>query len=287
MTGSCRPARLSTVPGLGAEYAAQFDDPSVVAAYAARPPYPEALIDWIVAAAGLPPPRIVDLGCGTGELTRRLAPRTAAITAIDRSARMIDRARSLPGGDAPNITWVLGAIEQASIAGEFDLAIAAESFHWFDWPRACRRVRDCVRGATLLIVEGRFEVESPWADRLTPLLARFSTNREFQPYDLVTELESRGHVRGGDRARWRHTFAQSIDDYVLSIHSRNGFSRDRMTAAAASAFDHAARRLVAAFARHDTLTLTVETRATWAVARSRQEPARAVYRKSALVSRRI
>ena len=255
------------IPGLGPEYAAQFDDASVVAAYGTRPPYPDALIDWIVACCGSAAPEVIDLGCGTGELTRRLAPRVRSVTAIDASPRMLRTARSLPGGTAPNITWMPGSVEESPVVRAFDVAVAAESFHWFDWPGACRRVRGWIPTAALLIVEGRFEIASAWADSLSPIIAEFSTNRAFQPYDLVAELESRGYVRVRERTRWHHTFDQSIDDYVTSIHSRNGFSRDRMTHARATAFDDAVRRLVAPHARNGIVTLLVETRATATVVR--------------------
>jgi predicted TPR repeat methyltransferase len=117
------------IAGLGPEYAAQFDDPSVVDAYDSRPPYPEPLVDWILSASGTVSPRLVELGCGTGELARRLAPRASHVTAIDRSSRMIARAGSCPGGDAPNIAWLTGDVADTPIAGSFDLAVAAESFH--------------------------------------------------------------------------------------------------------------------------------------------------------------
>jgi hypothetical protein len=45
------------------------------------------------------------------------------------------------------------------------------------------------------------------------------------------------------------TFEQSVDAYVESFHSRNGFSRQRQSAAAAAAFDEAVRRIVAPHVR--------------------------------------
>jgi SAM-dependent methyltransferase len=254
-------ADLGKIEGLGPAYAAQFNDASVVAAYGERPPYPDALIAWIVGCCGSAAPDVIDLGCGTGELTRRLAPRVRSVVAIDASPRMLDAARSLPGGTAPNITWIRGTVEESPVAPAFDAAVAAESFHWFDWPRACRRVRGWVPRAALLIVEGRFEVASAWADGLSSIIAEFSTNRAFQPYDLVAELESRGHIRVRERTSWRQSFEQSVDDYITSIHSRNGFSRDRMTDERAAAFDDATRRLVAPHSQNGTVTLTIETRA--------------------------
>jgi SAM-dependent methyltransferase len=249
--------------GLGPEYAAQFDDESVVAAYDARPPYPESLLALIRRVAVVDRPRLIDLGCGTAELTRRLAPHVDAVVAIDRSLRMIAAAKHAPGGDAPNITWIVGDVESAPLPGPFDVAIAAESFHWFDWPRACTAIADHVPSRMLVLAEGRFEVGTPWSPALAALIAVHSTNRRFVPYDLVGELLARGLFKmAGRTALGPERFEQTVDDYVRSIHSRNGFSRDRMSPASAHAFDEAVRGLVAPHAQ-PTLELKIETRATW------------------------
>jgi SAM-dependent methyltransferase len=247
--------------GLGPEYVAQFDDPSVVAAYPTRPPYPESLITLIGDIAATPRTRILDLGCGTGELARRLARHVAAIAAVDRSPRMIDAARRMPGGDAPNIDWIVGEVESLSLSGKFDLVIAAESFHWFDWPRACARITELVPTARLVLVEGRFEVGPPWSGALASLIAAFSTNRDFIAYDLVDELTSRGCFSIDSRMRLGPVrYRQSIDDYMTSIHSRNGFSRDRMSRDSGLTFDEAVRRLITPHARDQILDLQIETR---------------------------
>ena len=58
-------------------------------------------------------------------------------------------------------------------------------------------------------------------------------------------------------------FTQSVDDYVTSLHSQNGFSRERMPAADASAFDAAVRAAVTPFARGGVLTVPVVARIVW------------------------
>ena len=93
--------------GLEPSYAAQFNDAWVVAAHATRPPYADQSVPFLVDLAGRADARILDLGCGSGELARRIAPSVHAITAIDCSDRMIALARALPGGDAPNVEWIV------------------------------------------------------------------------------------------------------------------------------------------------------------------------------------
>jgi SAM-dependent methyltransferase len=250
--------------GLEPCYAAQFQDAAVVAAYISRPPYPDSLVSLMVGLAGGSSGRILDIGCGTGELARRIAPRVRSVTAIDQAERMIAQARKLPGADATNLRWIVGRAEDAPLDEECSLVVAAESFHWFDWDILCSRLAQCRRSPILLVVEDRRELKSPWADELGALIAKFSTNQDFQPYDLIDELLSRScYAVEGREVLGPESFAQSIDEYIASIHSRNGFSLDRMPVLASRTFDLAVRRAIAPHATDDVLELQIETCVTW------------------------
>ena len=261
--GVCKACKVQPKPrGLNRHYAEQFGDASVVAAYTTRPPYPAALDPLFVELAGGPSAHLLDLGCGTGELARRLAPQLGAVTAVDQSARMLVRARALPGGDAPNLTWIAGRVEDVVLAGPFSSALSAESVHWFDWAALGRRLAAWVPSRRLILAERR-DAPSPWSDQLAALIGRFSTNRDFESYDVVEELTSRRLLAVEGRLTERASCAQSIDDYITSLHSRNGLSRDRMTAEAAAAFDDAVRAAVGPYAVDGIVTLSTATRVVW------------------------
>lgn len=248
--------------GLERHHAEQFCDASIVEAYAARPPYPPAIDPLLIEIVGGVGARVLDLGCGTAELARRLAPRFQSLTAIDHAERMIARARTLPGGAATNIRWMVGRVEDIALDGPFSSALAAQSFHWFDWPVLMRRLVDWVPSRRLVVVEKR--EASPWAEPLQALYRRFSTNRDFQPYDLVEELKARRYLTiQGTMQHRGQPFQQSIDDYVTSLHSQNGFSRDRMSPADAGAFDAAVRAAVAPHAPEGIVRLPVITQVVW------------------------
>jgi len=249
--------------GLERRYAEQFCDASIVEAYRARPPYPAGLDPLFIELAGGADAHILDLGCGTAELARRLAPRVRAVTAVDHSANMIAQARALSGGDAPNVTWVVGRVEDVRLAGPFTSALAGQSFHWFDWAVLVRRLAEWVPTRRLILADRR-EGPSPWSEALAGLFRRFSTNKDFEPFDLVDELTARRYLAVEGRMSQRpEPFAQSIDDYVTSLHSQNGFSRDRMPAADLSAFDAAVRAAVTPYTRNGLLTVPVVARVVW------------------------
>lgn len=138
---------------LAATYGEQFSDPSVVNAYGLRPPYPDAVIDQLATRAGAAG-AVLDLGCGTGEITRRLVPRLGRIDAVDPSAAMLTTARSLPGGDHPNLTWILGAAEDAPLDPPYDVVYAAASLHWMDWAVVLPRIRAALTPAGTLAIVG-------------------------------------------------------------------------------------------------------------------------------------
>lgn len=75
----------------------------------------------------------IDLGCGTGELTRRLADRLpgGTVLGIDSSSAMLDRARS---EERPGLSFRHGTIEEAG--GEWDLVFSHAALHWVGDHRA-------------------------------------------------------------------------------------------------------------------------------------------------------
>lgn len=82
----------------------------------------------------------------------------------------------------------------------------------------------------------------------------------------MDELTTRGLFREAGRRRTApHPFRQSVEAYIESIHSRNGFSRARMTRAAADEFDAAVRDVVAPFAQGDDLHMQVVGTVIWGV----------------------
>ena len=76
--------------------------------------------------------RIVDLGCGTGHLTRLLHTTLHAQETIglDRSERMLDVARR--EGLPPGLSFNAGTIEAFDADGEYDLIFSNAAFHWIE-----------------------------------------------------------------------------------------------------------------------------------------------------------
>lgn len=224
--------------GLGPEYGAQFQDPSVAAAYPTRPPYPPQLFEILLELIHDRSPIILDLGCGTGDISRHLAPRVSRVDAVDPSSAMIARGQALPGGQHPNIRWISSTAEDFTYSSRYSLVVAAESVHWMDWDIVLPRIRDSLTlNGRLAVVLGRTLRSEPWAEEVGALIARYSTNRDYERYDLLKELADRNLFIPQQHVETEPVpFSQTVDEYIESFHSRNGLSRDRMGSTAA-AFD--------------------------------------------------
>jgi SAM-dependent methyltransferase len=212
--------------GWGERYGAVFRDEAVVERYGLRPPYPSETFDVLVslAAGGA----VLDAGCGPGDLARPLASRVARVDAVDVSGPMIARGRSLPGGDAANVRWILARIEDARLDPPYALVTAGDSIHWFDWETALPLFAHVLDGDALLAIVHR-EWMREQRDVLAPIYARHSWNDDFEPLDPIAELERRGlfEQRGSHTTEpvpWRPTLDEIVDGHF----SMSGFPPDRL-----------------------------------------------------------
>ncbi len=234
----------------GVEYASIFQDASVVAAYPHRPPYPPATFAALAGLIdlGLSPCRILDAGCGTGQMTAGLLPFVDHVDAVDLSSTMIAAGKQMPYGADPKITWVVGSIEDVPLQPPYTLIVAAASLHWMPWQATLPRFAQVLAPeGYLALVENRIQ-PSAWADELGPIMARYSLNQDFQPYSMLSiaqELAERGlFQQHGVKEIPPVLFRQPVEHWIDAFHATNGFSRERMTAARTAAFDHAIRQLV-------------------------------------------
>jgi SAM-dependent methyltransferase len=253
-----RPAHLS------AEYGAQFQDESVVTAYPNRPPYPAETFEILAGLMVGKVRTVLDAGCGDGALARNLIPYADRIDAIDISRAMIEQGCRMPNGGDSRLRWVCSPIEEALLAGPYALITAGASLHWMEWEVVLPRFAQALSPGAMLAIVDETVLPLPWSGALLEVIQRYSTNQQFQPYDIVHELEERQlFTRHGEHLSVAVPFAQSISAYIESFHARNGFSRDRMTTAAAQGFDAEVETLLEPFCTEAQVTLLVGSRIVW------------------------
>ncbi|MBV9415674.1 MAG: methyltransferase domain-containing protein [Solirubrobacterales bacterium] len=119
-----------------------------------RPTYPDALIDRACAVAGLAPgTSVLEIGCGTGQLTRSLLARGLRVTAVEPGERLIRRARIRLDG-AGDVQFLNRRLEDAPVpSGRYRAAFSASAIHWVDPDLGWRKLADAlVDGGTLALV---------------------------------------------------------------------------------------------------------------------------------------
>jgi len=98
---------------------------------AARPGYPEAAIDAVIARSGIEPGgRIVEVGAGTGKATEPFARRGYSVVALEPGARMAAVLRRHVA-QHPRVSIIEATFEDWTGAdGSFALLLSAQAFHW-------------------------------------------------------------------------------------------------------------------------------------------------------------
>lgn len=225
-------------------HATRWQDADAAGAYKHRPTYPPATFDFLLSLITDEPRAALDLGCGTGNIARPLAPHVARIDAIDIAQEMLDEARTLPGGDAANITWTHAPAETAPLNAPYALITGGESLHWMHWETLMPRLAAArTPNAMLAVVKVEEATPPPWHKDLLSVIQRHSTAPNHVPFDMIPAWENAGlFAKRGDTLIAPEPAAQPIGDYIASFHAMSTLTRAHIDHAA---FDDEARAAIA------------------------------------------
>jgi SAM-dependent methyltransferase len=137
-----------------------------------RPGYPHEVVEWVAKVAGIGPFSIVvDVGAGTGKLTRSLAGTGARVIAVEPVAEM----RELLRRNCSGIEVVDGTAGATGLGdGLADCVTVAQALHWFASPEALGSLAGLLRrGGHLAVLWNRRLAEQPIQARLRRLLERY------------------------------------------------------------------------------------------------------------------
>lgn len=150
---------------------------------AARPTYPVELIDDVVNLTNLGSgSRVLEIGCGTGQMTLPLAERGAHITCVELGANLAPLARrKLARFD--NVEVVVADFDEWTLPeSPFDLVVSATSFHWLNPVIRMQKCSAALRpGGVLAIVETHWGVgprRDEFSQRVQTCYARWDPNHD-------------------------------------------------------------------------------------------------------------
>lgn len=175
-----------------------------------RPAYPDALIDGACEVAGLAPgATVLEIGCGTGQLTRSLLARGLRVVAVEPGEQLIARARDQLAG-AGEVQFLNARLEEASLPqAQYRAVFSASAIHWVDPDVSWRKIAGAlIDGGTVALVS-YFGLKDPRSasdqQALRASLARISPElaAEWPTYrDLDTTVEGAGRRRGNLSEAW-------------------------------------------------------------------------------------
>jgi SAM-dependent methyltransferase len=146
---------MTWLPGSTARrYGMVFDE--IAAEYDRyRPAYPDELVDRACQVAGIGSgDHVLEVGCGSGQLTRSLVARGLRVTALEPGTSLLALARQNLDG-AGEVEFVNAQFEDAPLPpGRFQAVFSASAFHWVDPEVSWQKTADVLApGGTLALVQ--------------------------------------------------------------------------------------------------------------------------------------
>lgn len=172
----------------------------------ARPSYPDELVDDLCEIIG---DRVLEIACGTGQLTRALVARGRDVTCVEAGPNLA----AIATRRVPAARVVRSRFEDWEPDGTYDAACCATAWHWLDPSIAPRKVHGLLRSGGVLAVIGTHHVVPEDADPF------------FREIQAVYESIGEGvdHLPGPDEIR--HTDAEALRASGLFDVEDRGYMR--------------------------------------------------------------
>jgi ubiquinone/menaquinone biosynthesis C-methylase UbiE len=193
--------------------------------YGNRPAYSPVLIEAIVGYAGLnhgTRPSVVEVGAGTGKLTRMLLERRMDVTAVEPNDAM--RAEGIRYTDGMGVRWIGGTGEQTGLAdGVADWVVMASSFHWTDPAKSLPEFSRILKpGGYLTVMWNPRDLDRSDLDRrieariaeIAPHIERRSSGAKRYTETMADTLVFTGHFAGVLFMEARHEERMTRERYL-------------------------------------------------------------------------
>jgi len=182
-----------------------------------RPGYPADAVRWLTSGGHTAeePCDVIDLGAGTGKLTRTLVDLGHRVTAVEPLPEMLDQLRSA----VPGVTAVEGGAEAIPLpAGSADVVTVAQAFHWFDHGPALVEIARVLRsGGRVALVWNIRDESQPYVSELSDAMV----GRTGVDTGSIDPIDASGLFGPVERATFSHVQAVDRETLLELVRSRS------------------------------------------------------------------
>ncbi len=158
---------------------------AIAGAYAsARPEWPVPTATWLIGGepggdAASPPRRVLDLGAGTGKLTKPLVAAGHEVIAVDVSEGMLAQLRAR----LRNVEVHIGGAEQIPLPdGCVDAVVVGQAWHWFRPEQAAAECARVLRPGGVIGIGWQVRDDQvPWVAELSALIGQPGASSDSEP----------------------------------------------------------------------------------------------------------
>lgn len=162
-----------------------------------RPNYPSVFLNDLIQTLGLDGTgRLLDLGCGTGQLTLALAGHVAEAVGVDPEAAMLTEAiRQAEEQRIANATWTQGSsTDMPTDAGQFRVVTMGRSFHWMDRGQVLTALDGMVDDDGALVIANDTNLllpSTPWQQAIQDIQRSFlPTHHKLVPPSTIDDRQT-------------------------------------------------------------------------------------------------
>ncbi len=183
---------------------------------AARPEYPRAAVDWALEPIQAEYSNVVDVGAGTGKLTRVLVATGAEVVAVEPDPEMATELNER----VPGVETYLGTGERLPLPdASADAVTYGQAWHWVDAERASAEAARVLRpGGVLALFWNVRDEEVEWVARLTGIMRGSSAERFLGSLDELTLPAPFGTL---EERRFRWSTPMTAEAILDLVHSRS------------------------------------------------------------------
>lgn len=175
-----------------------------------RPSYPADAVAWLLDGDAKV---VLELGAGTGKLTRQMVDQGHAVFATEKHPAMLAvLERRVPEVSAK----VAGAEEIPANDRSVDVVVAAQAFHWFDHDAAIPEMARVLKpGGHVALVWNSFDVRIPWVRKLVEVTGEWSATSG-DSHERLAESELFGELETEKFTFWQDVTRDTLVDIVAS-----------------------------------------------------------------------